>query len=497
LSSKSAISDLHSDFIEEKSNDLAQTKRYLGKLIGISNVSSKFFKVPQSCLDEVTKKVFGMDKLPEFIVARPRTIDQLQKIVQYANEKKVSVFVRGGGSGYFGGDLPSRQGIVIETTALNHIRKFDRDIGYVICEAGTTVSDLNDLLKKRRFWWPHNPGSRQCATVGGSLSSLGVGTFSTRFGYASDSVLSMTIVTPIGNIVEIGSNIRHDMSSYNLLEMISSAEGTLGIIVEAKLKVFQLPDTRRIRLFFYSQLKDAVLTAQEIIASGIYPESMEIEDVQRFTYEGLAPLIDLKSERVRKLNLSKVRAVLFVNCAGSKEITDHLSTKIEFIASEHDARRVKDQEIVNPYWKSKTEVTTWAPKETNTTSKVHTCVPAVPLCKVPKLEQVYWKLSRKYPRLTPMGIGYYIIIQNHECTVSARIMLDDSDRESIHDYELFTTDLATEVVKMGGTPASTFGVGTILVNIANKYTSPSWRALSSKLKLAMDPNGIFGSGKKG
>jgi FAD/FMN-containing dehydrogenase len=487
-------------YIEQSGSDddrnLAFIKKELERLIGKINVSHTFFKIPSRCLDEVTKKVFQMDKQAKFVVVRPTNIFQVQKIVQYANKNRIYIFIRGGGSGYFGGELPTRQGIVIETTALNRIKGFDRHEGFVICQAGTTVQELNNFLKKHGFWWPHNPGSRRSATVGGSLSSLGIGTFCTRFGYASDSVLSMTIVTPAGDIVKLGSNSRHDMSSYNLLDMVSSAEGTLGIIVESKLKVFPLPHSRSIELFIFEQLKDAVRTAVDIEASGIYPESMEIEDRHRFILETLAPFVDLIRQRFRRLVCQKFQAVLSVSCSGSKDVTDYSSLQIEKIALKNHAKRIKDHVIVELYWKSKTEVSSWS-SEDNPRSKVHTCVSAVPLYKLPKFEEIYWRLSRKYPRLTPMGIGYYIIIQNNECTSSARVKLDESDQGCIQDYESFTADLASCVVKLGGTPVSTFGVGTILVNIVSKYASPSWLALSSKLKHAMDPNEIFGPDRKG
>jgi glycolate oxidase len=486
------------DLEHEKENVMIRIREDLERLIGKLNVSSNFFKIHQSCLEEVTKKVFGMDKLGKFVVARPRNISQVQKIVRYANKNRIYVFVRGGGSSYFGGELPTRQGIVIETTGLNQIKKLDQDDGYVVCEAGVTVQELNDFLKKRRFWWPHNPGSRESATVGGSISSLGVGTFSTRFGYASDSVLSLTVVTPRSDIIEIGSNTKHDMSSYNLLDVFTSSEGTLGIIVKTKLKVFRVPSSRRIGLFSFNKLEDAVRTAQEIIVSGIYPESLEIEDVRRFTLEGLAPVIDLKSKVVRNMNLEGVQAVLFVNCSGSKEITNFHLAQIEHISSKNNGRNfTKDQQrIIDLYWRSKTEISSWAPRE-NTKFKVHTCVPAIPLNKIPRFEKICLGLLKKYPKLKSMGIGYYLIVQNHECTVSARVRLDESDRESIHQYELFTADLAGRAVELGGSPASTFGVGAILTNIVDDYTSPSWRVLSSKLKQMIDPNSIFGPDKKG
>lgn len=479
-----------------KDSQLYDATKFLRNAIGKSNVSDRPYTVSESCLNEVTKKVFGMDGVYPSIVARPKSITQVQKILKYANKNKIFVFVRGSGTGYFGGEIPTRSGIIVETTALNKIKEFNRDIGYVVCEAGISVNALNSFLDSRGFFWPHNPGSRKWATIGGSLASLGVGTFSSRYGYATDSVLGMKVASPTGDVFELGSNSRHDMTFLNLIDLICSSEGTLGIIVETKLKISHLPKARKADLYFFKTMKEAVASASDIIESGIHPESLEIEDIARFTSEGLGPVVDLKDSRVQRIGLDQVHSVLFVNNAGSKEHVEFASSHVSKIALDNRGRKMRDEKLKNLYWKSKTEISSWASDKTSK-SKVHTFVPALPLGSIPKFEEQYYEIARKYTKIAPLGIGYYIIIQNIECTASARTMLDETDQESIRQYESFVEDLASAVVRMGGTLASTFGLGTILVQIARRNaTSPSWLALSKKLKNAMDPNRIMSPKKK-
>jgi glycolate oxidase len=479
-----------------ESTKLVNAAKFLRSKVGKSNVSEQPFVVSESCLAEVTKKVFGMGKTYLYLIARPGNVGQIQQIVRYASRNGIPIFVRGSGTGYFGGEIPTQNGITIETTALVGIKEFNREIGYVVCEAGTSVIALNQYLRKRDYYWPHNPGSRMFATVGGSLASLGVGTFSTRYGYATDSVLSLKVITPTGAILETGSNIPHDMSSLNLIQLICSSEGTLGIIIEAKLKIFRIPEARKASIFLFKKIADAVVCASEILRSGICPESLEIEDLSRFTSEGIAPVMSLKDPRIQRLHLDRYEAILFLNNAGSRDQVSSATSQIEAISNRNNGKKIADEKLTSLYWKSKTEISSWAANKTPK-KKVHTFVPAVPLSKVPVFEKCYLEIARKYTRITPVGVGYFVIFRNEECTVSARTMLDETDPKSIREYEDFVSDLAGDVVKMGGAIASTFGLGTILAPIAKKNApSRSWYELSLKLKMAVDPNGIMSPGKK-
>jgi FAD/FMN-containing dehydrogenase len=481
--------------LSERRKSISATK-FLRSKVGESNISDGPFVVSESCLAEVTKKVFGMGQTEPCLLVRPTDVIQVQEIVRYANRNEIPIFIRGSGTGYFGGELPTEVGVTIETTALDKIKTFNREIGYVVCETGITVNALNEYLRKQGFYWPHNPGSRRWATIGGSLATLGVGTFSTRYGYATDSILSLKVVTPTGELLETGSNIPHDMSSLNLINLICSSEGTLGIVIEAKLKIFEIPEARKASIFLFKELSDAVDCTKEIFSSGICPESLEIEDRDRFTSEGLAPVIDLKVKQVQRLGLDKIHAILFVSNAGSREQVKFSASQIEKIARKNKGSKLMNQKIVDLYWKSKTEISSWASDKTGK-SKVHTFVPGLPLCKVPEFEKRYLEIARRFSRIAPLGVGYFVIFRNEECTASARTRLDETDPRSIHEYEESVKYLAKVVVEMGGSAASTFGLGTILVDVAMRNSqSKSWNDFSLKLKKTLDPKGIMSPGKK-
>ncbi len=476
--------------------NLPRLRKDLKALVGTSNVSDDFYKVSKSCLDEVSRRVFALDKLAPFLVARPIRLEQVSQILKYASENRIPVFVRGSGTGYFGGEIPRESGIVLEMTGLSKIVSLDRVGGFVTCEAGITVASLNRFLKKHGLWWPHNPGSRNWATIGGSLSSLGVGTFSARYGYAPDTLLSMKIALPSGEVVKLGTKARHDMSSYNMLDLFTSAEGSLAIIGEATLKVFPLPKNRKILLFFFKKLETAVRACREIATSGICPETIEIEDRARFTLEGLAPLIELESPRVQKLKLEEVEAVLLTGFSGSRRVTEFGAKETAKICTDIGGKSIEDKAILNLYWKAKTQISSWKPRVKANTLKVHTCVPSIPFHNLPQFESKYMSLGKRHRELTLAGVGYYIALPNFECTASARVMFDESDPEALRAYEIFTREIAEEVVKMEGTPASTFGMGTILGDVIRDLVPRSQTVLAGRLKQALDPSGILCPGKK-
>jgi glycolate oxidase len=475
---------------------LDQTRESLVRIVGEKNVSRDFFEISKSCLDEVSRRVFDLDKTADHIVARPTDISQVQGVIKYAAERNIPVFVRGSGTGYFGGEVPTSVGIVIETTALTKVVELDRKGGYVTCQTGLKVEKLNDYLKKRGFWWTHVPGSRKWATVGGTVSALGGGPFASRFGYAPDTVASMSVVTPDGELVRLGlGKVKHDMSSLRMSDLFASAEGTLGVVVQVTLKIFPLPESRQVGLYAFPRLQDAVATCYDILNSGVYPECIEIEDRNRFLIEGLAPLIDLKSPRVKALGIGGAGAFMVVSHSGSSDVTRFSQKATAGIVQRNKGRVLKDKKIIDLYWKSKTEITSWLSKETGKL-KVHTCLPSVPLYRIPDLAKFSGGLITKASKVSAVGTGYFVIMPSMECSSSIRMMFDDKDPEAVKEYESIAREVAQKVLSLDGTPASTFGVGSLLVGEVDALGPRERVALARKIKHAIDPKGILNQGKK-
>jgi len=465
----------------------------LEQLIGKENVSTNFYMISDYCMNHVAKNIFAMSKTEPFVVARPLTIDHLVKIIKYADSNEIPIFIRGGGTGYSGGEIPTSSGIVIEMTGMNRIISVDADGRYVTCEAGITVKSLNEYLEKHGLWWPHDPGSRDWATVGGSLSSLGCGAFTTKYGYASNSVTCMKVVTASGEVIELGSKVRNDITSYNLLDLFTSSEGTLGVIAEATLKVFPIPKRREIVISIFERFREAIKTCYDIADYGLYPESLMMEDNLRFALEGLAPHIDLEDQAVKKLQLDSSQAVVIASYAGYDDFVKICVEKTKEIMLSNNGKLIDDKQILNAYWKSKTELPSWS-KELEGV-KVHSFVPAIPLYRAADFNDIYNKLVLKFD-LSKAGARYYVVLPFMECTVSPTVLFNDNDENSVRAYEDFTKSFSEEVSKMGGSPASTTGVGMRLIDIVEKILPDSNKNLVKKIKTALDPKWILSPNKK-
>ncbi|MEM2072499.1 MAG: FAD-binding oxidoreductase [Candidatus Caldarchaeum sp.] len=463
-------------------------------IVGKHNVSENFYKISDYCMNHVAKNIFAMSKYEPFLVVRPQNLDQLINLVKYANNNSIPIFIRGGGTGYSGGEVPTSSGIVLEMTGLNKVISVDAEGRYVVCEAGITVLELNNILQKKYgLWWPHDPGSREWATVGGSISTLGCGAYTTKYGYASDNVVSMKVVTPEGNLATIGSKVRHDATSYNLLDLMTSAEGTLGVIVEATLKVFPTPEKRIVSISLFEKFQDAVKACYDIADSGLYPESLMLEDVLRFTLEGLAPFIDLESPIIKKLKLDSIEAAGIVSYAGKNEVTETSIRQTNKIIQMHNGKIIEDREIINAYWRSKTELPSWSKELGNI--KIHSFVPAIPLYKAPQFYHKYVQVASELD-LSKVGARFYVVLPYLECTISPTVAFDDKDPENVRNYEEFTRRLSQEVIQLEGAPASTTGVGMRLIDVVEHLLDHGQMELARKIKSSLDPGLLFNRGKK-
>ncbi|MDT7877742.1 MAG: FAD-binding oxidoreductase [Candidatus Caldarchaeales archaeon] len=474
--------------------NIAAVKKDLEVLIGRENVSTNFYTVSEYCMNHVAKNIFAMSKHKPFIVARPISMAQLIAVVKYANQEEIPIFLRGGGTGYSGGEVPTSSGIVIELTGLNKVKSVDSRSRHVVCEAGITVKDLNTfLMDNYNLWWPHDPGSRDWATVGGSIATLGCGAYTTKYGYAPASVTYMKIVTPEGEIIELGSKIRNDMTCYNMIDLFASSEGTLGIILEASLKVFPIPKHRDLVIGVFETFKEAVDTCFSIADSGLYPESLMMEDSLRFVLEGLAPHIDIDDPSVKRLQLDRREAVVIVSYGGLESFVKACRSETAQIMLSKGGIIVDDKRIVDAYWKSKTELPSWSKEMQGV--RVHSFVPAIPLNVATDFNAKYNQLIGELG-LNKGGARYYVVLPWMECTVSPTAIFDDNDPNSVAAYEEFTRRFSEYVRGIDGAPASTTGVGMRLLDIVEKLTARSQLTIARKIKSCIDPKNILCPDKK-
>jgi len=224
----------------------------------------------------MTKTLF--QTLPEFVV-QPKNIDEIKNVLVFANEHKIPVVPRGAASWGFGGVIPTRGGIVIDLSPFRNILELNIVQKTVTVEAGARWSDIDILAKKKGLCLRTYPSSK-FSTVGGWVSTGGIGINSFRYGHVSKHIISMTVVTGTGEVKKL-TPADSDFKYY------ISTEGEFGIVAEVTLKLRDIPQGAYPHLLYFKGDREAFafieLFVKEAGEAKINPDTIRYLDENQMT----------------------------------------------------------------------------------------------------------------------------------------------------------------------------------------------------------------------
>jgi FAD/FMN-containing dehydrogenase len=179
------------------------------------------------------------------LVLRPDSTGQVSKILALCNEHHIGVVPVGGNTSYCGGATPSAAGtqIVISLSRLKRVRNVDPDNYTLTVEAGCVLAEAQQAAEQVERLFPLSLGSEGSCQIGGNLSTNAGGTAVLRYGMARELVLGLEVVLADGRVLDDLTGLRKNNTGYDLRDLFMGAEGTLGIITAATLKLFPLPRT--------------------------------------------------------------------------------------------------------------------------------------------------------------------------------------------------------------------------------------------------------------
>ena len=164
------------------------------------------------------------------LVLKPKTTEQISKILAYCNEKKLAVVPQGGNTGLVGGSNPVFDEIVISLSSLNKIRSFDPVSGILKCDSGVILETADQFLAENGYIFPLDLGAKGSCHVGGTVATNAGGLRLLRYGSLHGSVLGLEAVLPDGTIYNSLDSLRKDNTGYDLKQLFIGSEGTIGII---------------------------------------------------------------------------------------------------------------------------------------------------------------------------------------------------------------------------------------------------------------------------
>jgi FAD/FMN-containing dehydrogenase len=193
-------------------------------------------------------------------VLRPGSAEEVAAVLRLANETGTPVVPQGGNTGLVGGQIPDESGreIVLSLERLDRIRTVDAAGGTVVAEAGVILERLQDAASEAGMLFPLSLGAQGSCRIGGNISTNAGGTAVLAYGNTRNLVLGLEVVLPTGEIWNGMRSLLKDNTGYDLKQLFIGAEGTLGVITAAVLKLFPKPRGVAVAVAGLSSPKDAL-----------------------------------------------------------------------------------------------------------------------------------------------------------------------------------------------------------------------------------------------
>ncbi len=208
----------------------------------------------------------------------PGSVEEVAAVVGLAAEAALPVAPWGGGTAASVGMPAARAGLVLGFSRLHRLVEHEPGDLTATVEAGMTVAALQSALRSRGQWLSLDPPDAERATVGGVLAANAAGPRRHLYGTARDLLIGVTVVTADGVVVKGGGKVVKNVAGYDLPKLFIGSYGTLGIIVEATVKLRPLPDDERLVGVTFDRLKDAGAAVRALMASDLIPNAVELLD---------------------------------------------------------------------------------------------------------------------------------------------------------------------------------------------------------------------------
>ncbi len=423
----------------------------------------------------------GVKKSPEVLVDVQST-EEVSKIMKYAYENNIPVTPRGSGTGLVGGSVAIHGGIMINLMNMNEILELDEENLTLTVEPGVLLMEISEYVENHDLFYPPDPGEKS-ATIGGNISTNAGGMRAVKYGVTRDYVRGLEVVLPNGEVMELGGKVVKNSSGYSLKDLMVGAEGTLGIVTKAVLRLLPLPKKALSLLIPFPNLEMAIETVPKIIKSKAIPTAIEymVKDVIVASEEFLGS----------KFPDSSSDAYLLLTFDGnSKEEIENDYEKVANICLDAGALDVlisDTQERQESIWNARGA---FLEAIKASTTEMDECDVVVPRDKVAEFVKYADGLQEKHD-IRIKGFGHAGDGNLHIYILKDELPEEEWKKKLDEVFE----DMYTEANKLGGQVSGEHGIGFAKKPFLQESLGDNGMDLLKNIKLAFDPKNILNPGK--
>lgn len=450
-------------------------------IVGAKNVLVDEEKIEAYSHDETDAAEYG--HMPEVVVLATST-EQVAEVVKLANREHVPITPRGAGSGLSGGAIPQFGGILLSLEKMNKLIELDVDNMVAVVETGMVTNDLAVYVQERGLFFAGYPMSLQTCVIGGNIAENAGGGKAVKYGVTGRYIQGIELVTPTGDVVQLGGKLSKDVSGYDLKSLVVGSEGTLGIVTKAIIKLIGYPTAKADLLVLFNTPREAIDVVPVILSKGLTPTSIEFMDQ-------LSIITSCKYLN-ESLPYEKAGAMLLIELDG----TNADQIEMDLIAAgqlcqEHGAIEVyvaEDRNNIERIWNVRRNIAE-AFKIYSPIQSLEDIV--VPISRIPELIPKLEMLSDKY--------GVKIPCYGHAGDGNLHATLVKDPAMSMDAWKTNEVACLKELYKitseMGGKISGEHGIGLKRKGYLKDLIDPVELGLMRAIKMAWDPNNIMNPGK--
>ncbi len=420
--------------------------------------------------------------VPDAVVMAEGAND-IQKTLQFAFRNKISITPRGAGTSVTGAVIPIKGGIVLDLSSMNRIKEINLVDQYATVEPGVICGRLNAALAPTHHF-PPDPGSMEVATLGGMISTNASGRSALKYGTTADYVLALEVVLATGEIIHAGRRTPKASTGFDLTRLFVSAEGTMGVITEATLRILPRPEAISTCIAGFPSLEAAAQAAVHILASGMPLSACELMDM--YSLRGFTPDTGL--------DFPYTKGMLLLEIDGPNSMVTNKIEELHQLCSQAGAVRVQVIETAN----EREKIWRW---RQHLVTALSSCRNGTRL--VPMAEDIGGPVSRvpeaiRRSQELAAASGVRIVLFGHagDGNIHTTFIINPQDKEEWEKAKQLAENLSCLAIELGGTISAEHGIGLAKASFI-KQELGSTHALMHQVKHLFDPQDIMNPGKLG
>lgn len=411
-------------------------------------------------------------------VVFPTSASQVQTIVVAAAKHGLSVVPRGAGTGLSGGASATESQVVLSTEKLNQIIEISAADGVAVVEPGVLNGDLNRVLEPLGLFYAPDPASAAISSIGGNVATNAGGMRCAKYGVTRQSVLSLQVVLADGSLISIGHRSLKGVTGLDLVSLFVGSEGTLGIVVQATVRILPIPVARRTLSLFFDQTLDAARAVELIKTSTVQPAVLELIDGPSLA------AIDEHSGSSLRQNGAGLLLVELDGYGIDEQVRDlrkivlHLGGRLNEVSDE------EGQEL----WELRRSGRGFPTHKWHIGEDI-----AVPSSKLADIFEFFPEIERQFgvsvSAVAHAGDGnlHPLLTQNRDEA--------DISNQAPPSLAQAANALIKKTLELGGTITGEHGVGNVKLHWSEWELAERVRSLQFDLKHVLDPSSLFNPGK--